>query len=63
MLYNLSTGWNFHAATALPCKKEFAVLIGPYWPEFGDEKNLFPQPEIEFHFLSCPVPSPVNIPA
>jgi len=41
-----------HTPTALPCEKELAVLIGPLWPDFGDEKNLFCQPEIEFRFLS-----------
>jgi len=46
MLYNLSTGRKFHAATALPCKKELAVLIGPHWPDFGNEKNLIPSQKL-----------------
>jgi hypothetical protein len=29
-------------------QNELAVLIGPHWLDFGDEKNLFSQPEIEF---------------
>ena len=42
MLYNLSTGWKFHAATPLPCKKELAVLIGPRWPDLAMRKISSP---------------------